>query len=214
MNFLQNIAYSPPTLYLNYSQNQFLPINMSSNAPIDKIGNNEYNSLHNYHQTNMLYSQPKNMMSNKPISKIKNQYIDNQPINKKNSIYSKYDDDESQDESMSYEGVTSELQFSVIKDELYDMVYSIIDCFLNGKFYEENKVQYWCNDISEEIIKALHQQQRGFKFICNTTIFQKEDFFLHYSSTCLWNPNTDGSITVRYENDEFYCFVSLFGIAP
>ena len=82
--------------------------------------------------------------------------------------------------------MTTELQFAVIKDELTAMVDDIIRQFLNDKD----------------------------KFICNSTIFQKGDASLHFSSTCLWNPNTDGSITVKYENDKLHCFVCLFGIAP
>ena len=94
--------------------------------------------------------------------------------------------------------MTTELQFAVIKDELTAMVDDIIRQFLNDKDYDQNQAQSWCNGISDEIIKALHQQQRGFKFICISTIFQKGDASIHFSSTCLWIPNTDGSITVKY----------------
>ena len=62
---------------------------------------------------------------------------------------------------------TSELQFAVIKDELTAMVDDIIRQFLNDKIYEKDQAQNWCNGISDEIIKALHQQQRGFKFVFN-----------------------------------------------
>jgi len=31
---------------------------------------------------------------------------------------------------------------------------------------------------------------------------------------CLWYPNNDGSVTVKYENDKMHCFVCLFGLAP
>ena len=81
--------------------------------------------------------------------------------------------------------MTTELQFAVIKDELTAMVDDIIRQFLNDKDYDQNQAQSWCNGISDEIIKALHQQQRGFKFVCNSTIFQKGDASLHFSSTCL-----------------------------
>ena len=30
----------------------------------------------------------------------------------------------------------------------------------------------------------------------------------------LWNPNQDGSVTVKYENDKMHAFVCLFGLAP
>ena len=105
-----------------------------------------------------------------------------------------------------------ELQFISIKDELTNMVNGVIFNYLNGKKYDADKAQTWCNNISDEIIKALHQQQRGFKFVCATTIFQKGKSSLHFSSTCLWHPEKDGSITVKFENEHMHCFVSLFGI--
>ena len=94
--------------------------------------------------------------------------------------------------------MTTELQFAVIKDELTAMVDDIIRQFLNDKEYDKAEAQNWCNGISDEIIKALHQQQRGFKFVCTCTIFQKGY----------------GSVTVKYENDKMHAFVCLFGLAP
>ena len=93
------------------------------------------------------------------------------------------------------------------------MVRNIIENFLKNKNYEYNNAQLWCNGISDEIIKKLHQQQRGLKFICATTIFEKGNSCLYFSSSCLWNPSYDGSITVKYENDTMHCFVLLFGIS-
>ena len=55
--------------------------------------------------------------------------------------------------------MTTELQFAVIKDELTAMVDDIIRQFLNDKDYDQKEAQSWCNAISDEIIKALHQQQ-------------------------------------------------------
>ena len=46
------------------------------------------------------------------------------------------------------------------------------------------------------------------------TIFQKGYASMNFSSTCLWNPNQDGSVTVKYENDKMHAFVCLFGLAP
>ena len=106
------------------------------------------------------------------------------------------------------------LQFSSIKDELNSTCERIIKSHLEGRTYNQKEAQTLTNTISDEIIKTLHSQQRGFKFICNGTIFQKGDASLHFSSTCLWNPTSDGSITVKYENESMHCFICLFGISP
>lgn len=110
--------------------------------------------------------------------------------------------------------MTTELQFQPIKEEMESLCKGIIEKYLQGKVYNQKEAQGWTNAISDEIIKTLHSQQRGFKFICNGTIFQKGDASLHFSSTCLWNPNTDGSITAKWDNDQMHCFICLFGIAP
>ena len=95
------------------------------------------------------------------------------------------------------------------KKELKKMVNDIIHNFLDGKEYDGGQSQSWCNVISDKIITNLNEQKRGLKFICATTIFEKKDESLHFSTTCLWNPKLDGSITVQYENDQLHCFVFL-----
>jgi dynein light chain Tctex-type 1 len=110
--------------------------------------------------------------------------------------------------------MTDTLQFSNFKDELQGVCDQIIRKHLEGKAYNQKEAQLWTNMVSDDIIKTLHSQQRGFKFICNGTIFQKGDSSLHFSSTCLWNPNSDGSVTVKWENETMHCFICLFGIAP
>jgi dynein light chain Tctex-type 1 len=110
--------------------------------------------------------------------------------------------------------MTDTAQFSNIKDELSSTCNSIITNHLKDKSYQQKEAQSWTNQISDEVIKTLHSQQKGFKFICNATIFQKGDSSLHFSSTCLWNPSSDGSVTVKYENETMHCFVCLFGIGP
>ena len=71
-----------------------------------------------------------------------------------------------------------------------------------------------CKEISDEIIKTLHQQKREFKFICNCIIFQKGNAELYFTSTCLCNLSIDAAITVKYENKELHCCVCLFGVTP
>ena len=110
--------------------------------------------------------------------------------------------------------MTDTIQFNLIKQELSDICNQVITSHLGSKTYNQKEAQAWTNTITDDVIKTLHSQQRGFKFIANGTIFQKGDASLHFSSTCLWNPNSDGSITVKYENEQLHCFVCLFGIAP
>ena len=106
------------------------------------------------------------------------------------------------------------IQFTSVKDSINTLCLKTITDHLNNKQYNQKEAQNWTNSITDDVIKSLHGQQKGFKFICNGTIFQKGDASLHFSSTCLWNPSTDGSITVKWENDYMHCFICVFGIAP
>ena len=83
---------------------------------------------------------------------------------------------------------------------------------INNNVDDQKEAQTTISGIVDEIVKNLHANYKGYKFIVNGTIFQKGDSSLHYSSTCLWNPNTDGSTTQRYENDTLHAFATVFGI--
>ena len=110
--------------------------------------------------------------------------------------------------------MATELQFSAIKDELTTLCDGVIKKYLEGKNYDQKEAQSIINQIVDEIIKNLHSNHKELKWIVNGTVFQKGDSSLHYSSTCLWNPNTDGSTTKKYENDTLHAFVNVFGIVP
>ena len=108
--------------------------------------------------------------------------------------------------------MTTELKFQDIKDEVAGMVDDTLKKNLDGKTYDQKEAQTLISGIVDEIVKNLHANYKGYKFIVNGTIFQKGDSSLHYSSTCLWNPNTDGSTTQRYENETLHAFATVFGI--
>ena len=110
--------------------------------------------------------------------------------------------------------MSKDLKFEDLKSEITGMVDETLKKNLDGKNYDQKEAQSIINQIVDEIIKNLHSNHKEFKFVVNGTVFQKGDSSLHYSSTCLWNPNTDGSTTQKYENDSLHAFVNVFGIVP
>jgi hypothetical protein len=44
-------------------------------------------------------------------------------------------------------------------------------------------------------------------------IMQKAGAGLNTASACLWDRQTDGSCTVKWENNTIFCIVSVFGLA-
>lgn len=63
--------------------------------------------------------------------------------------------------------------FSEFKEEIQNKCNPIIRKYIDGNPYIQKEAQNWSNSISNEIIKLLISELKGFKLICNSTIFQK-----------------------------------------
>ena len=109
--------------------------------------------------------------------------------------------------------MTTELQFAVIKDELTAMVDDIIRQFLNDKDYDQKEAQSWCNAISDEIIKALHQQQRGFKFFC-TCLSSKKDTAQWTSAQPAYGAPTMMVLSLLNMKMTNYTALSAYSVVP
>jgi len=106
------------------------------------------------------------------------------------------------------------LYFSDYKGQLSLMINDIIKQILYDQVYDKSRAQGWCNIISNKIIEVLQSQKSEFRFICSSYILSKGSSTMNRSSVCLWNPEQDGAITVKYENESMYAFSSLYGIVP
>ena len=109
----------------------------------------------------------------------------------------------------------SQEEFASIKEYLKKTIEEIMNADLEDKTkYEHDKAQEWVSTIRDKIIKTLHEEQKGYKFMCTGTIFPKGNASLEFAASCLWNTKTDGSLTVQYESDYIHCFVCLFVVSP
>ena len=108
----------------------------------------------------------------------------------------------------------SDIKFQDYQRDYENIIDDSIDKTLNNQKYEQAEAQNWCNQISDDVISQISNDSNkpDFKFICNASVFQKGSASLNYLSTCLWDPQTDGSITRQKEFDDMYCFVTLFGV--
>ena len=107
--------------------------------------------------------------------------------------------------------MSKEAKFSTIKDDAGAIINDIIHKKLYGKTYDQKESKQYCNEIVEEVLKELSEKFKGLKFMTDVTIVQKGDGALHFSSSSCWNPETDGSTLVKFENDYFHAFVGLYG---
>ena len=108
--------------------------------------------------------------------------------------------------------MTEEVTFSSFVDDLDAFLRKTVNSVLEDKTYDKSEAQSWSKEITTQIMEGLNRQQNGFKYLVSTTIFQKGDASLNFSTSCLWEKGVDGSVTVRIENDTMLCFVCLFGL--
>ena len=107
----------------------------------------------------------------------------------------------------------SEQTYHDIKTQCKDIANKCISDNLNSKVYHPKNSQQWTNEIAEAIIGELRAHNDKFKHIVTCIILQKGESGLSLTSTCYWNSQLDGNITIRWENESMYCIVNLFGIA-
>ena len=86
-----------------------------------------------------------------------------------------------------------EIKFSDKRKEYSTLIESIIKKYLDGKNYNKEEVKKWICQMTEEII-------------------EKGKLSLHISSSRLIDPSTDDCITIKYENEEMFCYITLIGL--
>jgi len=96
----------------------------------------------------------------------------------------------------------------------------LIKDILHDKFdrsqFECEQIRQWNDEILNEIInrltqiqsKQIHQQM---KYIATIIIGEKAG--LHTSVSCFWDGTTDGCVTVKWENQNLFLIVTVFGLA-
>jgi len=111
----------------------------------------------------------------------------------------------------SMENVHEEGQFLV--DEVNTVVKRAIESTLGNHSYHQERTKNRCTHIVDKILKDLRRKQKAYKYVITIFLMQKNGAGLHLSTSCLWNNESDGSVSVRWENRAMYCIVSVFGVA-
>ena len=84
---------------------------------------------------------------------------------------------------------------------------------LEGKHYHHGKVNEWIEKVTASCIKQLQDLSPNFKFITSCTICQNIGGSINLNTNALWDPSTDGCITINWSNETIICVLSLIGCA-
>ena len=64
-----------------------------------------------------------------------------------------------------------------------------------------------------ELLTSLQKMSDQFKYIVSVIILQRSNAGFHLFSTCFWDQQIDGTVTVRWENRWMHCVVSVYGVS-
>lgn len=97
--------------------------------------------------------------------------------------------------------------------DIYNAVREIIERIINGRPYQQEKVNEWIGSISEKSLRFLTGLQKRFKYIVTCSITQRMNAGLHTAASYYWDNGTDGTCTIRWENETVSCVVTVIGLA-
>ena len=100
--------------------------------------------------------------------------------------------------------------FQAIKEEIKIITNNIL--IKHFEKYVECDNQEKINIVLNEILeKLITKYGYSLKFVLTGMVFGKESG-LHFYTKCLYHPNTDGFLTIPYENEKQYILVNVGGI--
>jgi dynein light chain Tctex-type 1 len=105
------------------------------------------------------------------------------------------------------------LDFADLRDEVCRVIQGSILAALESKSYDAAQVNDQVDRVTETCLAGLREASPNFKYIVSCLIIEKNGSGMDCTSCCFWDPETDGSCTVRWENRTIQAIVVVFGLA-
>jgi hypothetical protein len=103
--------------------------------------------------------------------------------------------------------------FSDMEEEVSSTVKTVILDTLQGKIYQQSKVQEWIGTINKQLLDKLKGLNENFKLITSCMILEQVGSGLTSTSVSFWDEKTDGCVTVKWTNSSVQTIVTVFGTA-
>ena len=107
--------------------------------------------------------------------------------------------------------------FSNIRQDVEQIIQVICKKLFGGKEYNPTAIATWISQANESFITNLIKNNGNFKYLLTTQVMQKKpaggEGILDINANCYWNQSTDGQALVKWENEHFHVFVSVYGLA-
>jgi dynein light chain Tctex-type 1 len=82
--------------------------------------------------------------------------------------------------------------------------------------FDAKKVQEWCQQIVQRVLKKLVEinksQDFQYKYVVNAIVLERTGAGLHSTSSCLWDKASDASSSAQWSNKSMYCICSVWAL--
>ena len=99
-----------------------------------------------------------------------------------------------------------------VDEEAAAIVKEAMRVTLENRHFQEKKLKEWMSEVTERTLSELARLAKPFKYVVTCLITQKSGAGLHMSNAFRWHPSTDGTCTVKWENESMYCAVIVDGL--
>mmetsp|Transcript_41576 Transcript_41576/g.50427 ORF Transcript_41576/g.50427 Transcript_41576/m.50427 type:complete len:118 (-) Transcript_41576:491-844(-) len=101
----------------------------------------------------------------------------------------------------------------VTTEEVDTVIREAVESTIGTSAFQHNKINAWTSNVVEGALKRLASLQKPFKYVVTVALVQKSGGGVHTASTSLWDSNTDGKMTLCWENSTMHCIVSVYWLA-
>eukprot|EP01054_Gregarina_sp_Poly1_P003670 Gregarina_sp_Poly_1__3669@NODE_2080_length_2720_cov_125_513381_g1342_i0_p4_GENE_NODE_2080_length_2720_cov_125_513381_g1342_i0NODE_2080_length_2720_cov_125_513381_g1342_i0_p4_ORF_typecomplete_len115_score15_55Tctex1/PF03645_13/5_9e24DUF3335/PF11814_8/0_069NARP1/PF12569_8/0_096_NODE_2080_length_2720_cov_125_513381_g1342_i016211965 len=105
------------------------------------------------------------------------------------------------------------VSFHKLSEGLKKEMLQIVKDTLTDKAYESTQIPTWVDVITSQTIDKLTKRSDALKYVVSVIILEKKNGGFHLFSTCYWDQECDGTVTVRWDNPTMHCVVSVFGLS-
>lgn len=111
-------------------------------------------------------------------------------------------------------------EVNFIPEVVEQIVYDAIEAVLKDKFFSDQHVQGWIDEICSSVTMELINMKKPFKYLVSCTIMQKNGAGLHSSHSCFWDAGVDNTVVARWPSEKkkdpnarCCAIVQVFGVA-
>lgn len=83
---------------------------------------------------------------------------------------------------------------------------------LEDNYYLEEKITTWNNVIIDKVIAELVKLKKPYKYIVFSSLQHRTGAGRHTATAFFWEPRTDATCSVKWDNQYIHCSVHVFGV--